>query len=122
MGLHVAQMTSQKGIRQCFDAVTINAAKVMHLKGHGLEVGCDASFVLLQARDQVEAIRLRANRLKVWKKGKLVAETAEVVARLWLAGWSSEVGFPSANPVCRAARQAALLPHGCAPATSAGYW
>lgn len=28
MGLHVAQMTSQKGIRQCFDAVTVNAAKV----------------------------------------------------------------------------------------------
>ncbi len=74
MGLHVAQMTSQKGIRQCFDAVTVNAAKVMHLQGYGLEVGCDASFVLLQARDAVEAIRLRANRLKVWKSGKLPGE------------------------------------------------
>jgi cytosine deaminase len=84
MGLHVAQMTSQKGIRQCFDAVTVNAAKVMHLQGYGLEVGCDASFVLLQARDPVEAIRLRANRLKVWKKGTLLAETAEVVAKLQL--------------------------------------
>ncbi len=30
----------------------------------------------------VEAIRLRANRLKVWRKGKLVAETAEVVENL----------------------------------------
>ena len=58
MGLHVAQMTSQKGIRACFDAVTTNAAKVMHLKGYGLEVGCDASFVLLQAKDTIEAIRL----------------------------------------------------------------
>lgn len=84
MGLHVAQMTSQKGIRQCFDAVTANAAKVMHLKGYGLEVGCDASFVLLQARDPVEAIRLRANRLKVWKKGVLLAETPEVAATLQL--------------------------------------
>src|SRR6476661_2351189 len=28
MGLHVAQMTSQQGIRQCFDAVTVNAAEV----------------------------------------------------------------------------------------------
>ncbi len=26
MGLHVTQMTSQKGIRACFDAVTVNAA------------------------------------------------------------------------------------------------
>lgn len=93
MGLHVAQMTSQKGIRQCFDAVTVNASKVMHLQGYGLDVGCDASFVLLQARDPVEAIRLRANRLKVWKKGKLLAQTPEVSAQLQLPGRSATTGF-----------------------------
>jgi hypothetical protein len=70
MGLHVAQMTSQKGVRACFDAVTTSAAKVMHLKEYGIEAGCDASFVLLQARDTIEAIRLRANRLKVWRRGR----------------------------------------------------
>src|SRR5471032_1556898 len=63
MGLHVAQMTGQAGIRQCFEAVTTNAARVMHLEGYGLAADCDASFVLLQARDAVEAIRLRATRL-----------------------------------------------------------
>ncbi|CDS52972.1 Cytosine deaminase [Polaromonas sp. CG9_12] len=93
MGLHVAQMTSQQGMRACFDAVTLNAAKVMHLKGYGLEVGCDASFVLLQARDAVEAIRLRANRLKVWRKGVLVAETPEVLTQLRVEGRPGEVGF-----------------------------
>jgi cytosine deaminase len=93
MGLHVAQMTSQKGIRQCFEAVTTNAAKVMHLNGYGMEVGCDASFVLLQAHNPVEAIRLRANRLKVWRKGKLLAETAEVVAKPHLTRRPNAVGF-----------------------------
>jgi cytosine deaminase len=93
MGLHVAQMTSQKGMRACFDAVTTHAAKVMHLEGYGLEPGCDASFVLLQARDPVEAIRLRANRLKVWKKGKLLAQTAEVVANLRLPQRPSTTSF-----------------------------
>jgi cytosine/creatinine deaminase len=93
MGLHVAQMTSQKGIRACFDAVTTNAAKVMHLQGYGLEVGCDASFLLLQARDPIEAIRLRANRLKVWRKGVLLAETPEVVARLRLPQRVSDTRF-----------------------------
>jgi cytosine/creatinine deaminase len=78
MGLHVAQMTSQAGIRACFDAITASAAKIMHLPGYGLAAGCDASFVLLQARDVVEAIRLRANRLAVYKRGRLLAETAEV--------------------------------------------
>jgi len=86
MGLHVAQMTGQDGIRACFDAVTVNAAKVMHLERYGIEAGCDASFVLLQAADPVDAIRLRANRLKVWKRGKLLGETAQVVSRLHLPG------------------------------------
>ena len=97
MGLYVAQMTSQKGIRQCFDAVTVNAAKVMHLPGYGLEVGCDASFVLLQARDAVEAIRLREHRLKVWKKGQLLAQTPEVVASLTVANRPSQTAFFKLN-------------------------
>jgi cytosine deaminase len=42
--------------------------------------------VLLQARDPVEAIRLRANRLKVWNKGALVAETAPIMPKLHLTG------------------------------------
>ena len=93
MGLHVAQMTSQTGIRQCFDAVTVNAAKVMHLQGYGLDVGCDASFVLLQARHTVEAIRLRANRLKVWKKGQLLAETPEAATNLHVANRPATTAF-----------------------------
>jgi cytosine/creatinine deaminase len=84
MGLHVAQMTSQSAMRQCFDAVTVNPAKLMHLRGYGIEKGCNADFVLLQARDPVEALRLRATRLKVFKRGKVIAETAPVVSRLSL--------------------------------------
>ncbi|MCD6078044.1 MAG: N-isopropylammelide isopropylaminohydrolase [Ramlibacter sp.] len=93
MGMHVAQMTSQKGIHACFEAVTVNAAKVMHLEGYGLAQGCDASFVLLQARNPGDAIRLRANRLKVWRKGKLLAAAPEQVARLDLPGRPADVRF-----------------------------
>jgi cytosine deaminase len=86
MGLHVAQMTSQRAVRQCFDAVTVHAARVMGLERYGLEAGCDASFVLLQARDPVEAIRLRAARLAVYRKGRRVAETPAATATLHLPG------------------------------------
>ncbi|MCY1312871.1 hypothetical protein D9M70_633380 [compost metagenome] len=79
-------MTGQAGIHQCFEAVTTRAARVMHLDGYGLEAGCDASFVLLQARDPVEAIRLRATRLKVFRKGRLLAETPATTAALHLPG------------------------------------
>ncbi len=92
MGLHVAQMTSQQGMHDCYSAVTTHAGKVMHLPGYGLAPGNDASFVLLQARDPIEAIRLRANRLKVWRKGKLLAETAKVTTRLQLAGRPTSAG------------------------------
>jgi cytosine deaminase len=86
MGLHVAQMTSQAGMRACFDAVTVNAAKVMGLSHYGIEAGQDASFVLLQARDPIEAIRLRATRLKVWRQGRLLSSMAPATAQLSLPG------------------------------------
>src|SRR4029079_18598031 len=71
MGLHVAHMTSQAGMRACFDAVPVNAAKIQQLHGYRIEPGCTADFVLRPARDPVEAIRLRAPRLRVYRGGKL---------------------------------------------------
>ncbi|MFT5706145.1 MAG: cytosine deaminase [Oceanospirillaceae bacterium] len=76
MGLHVAQMTSVKGMRQAFDAVTVNGAKVMGLEGYGLEPGCNADLVILQAANPIEAIQLKANRLFVIKSGKVIARSA----------------------------------------------
>lgn len=86
MGLHVAQMTSQDGMRACFDAVTANPARILGLDHFGLEVGKSADFVLLQARDPVEAIRLRAARLAVVRRGAIVARTPAATAALNLPG------------------------------------
>jgi len=93
MGLHVAQMTSQKAMRQCFDAITTNPARILQLQGYGIEKGCFADFVLLQARDPVEALRLKATRLKVFKRGKLLAETPAKTAALRLPGRPGETSF-----------------------------
>ena len=93
MGLHVAQMTSQAGMRHCFDAVTLNAARVMGLSGYGIAAGQDASFVLLQASDPIEAIRLRATRLKVWRKGQLLSDMAPTAAHLTLPGRPGATAF-----------------------------
>ena len=93
MGLHVAQMTSQAGMRQCFEAVTTNAARILQLDGYGLAPGCHADFVLLQARDSVEAIRLRATRLKVFRRGQLLAESVPASALLHLPGRPGHTAF-----------------------------
>ena len=86
MGLHVAQMTSQAQMRACFDAVTVNPARILGLQGYGIEVGAHADFVLLQARDPVEAIRLRASRLMVVRRGAVVARAPAATATLNLPG------------------------------------
>jgi len=93
MGLHVAQMTGQDAMRACFDAVTVNAARILHLDGYGIAPGNRADFVLLQARDPVEAIRLRATRLMVFRAGKLVAETPAATAVLHVPGRPGRVDW-----------------------------
>ena len=82
MGLHVAQMTSASAMQQCFEAVTTAPALLMHLHDWGIAPGKAAHMVLLQASNPTEAIRLRATRLKVWRAGKLVAESSPSVARV----------------------------------------
>ncbi|MCW5634835.1 MAG: amidohydrolase family protein [Rubrivivax sp.] len=93
MGLHVAQMTSQAAMRQCFDAVTTAPAGILQLEGYGLEPGNHADFVWLQAHDPVEAIRLRATRLAVYRRGRRIAATPLATASLALAGRPASVDF-----------------------------
>ncbi len=93
MGLHVAQMTSQAAMRQCFEMVTTVPARIMKLEGYGLAAGCNADFVLLQARDPVEAIRLRAARLKVFRRGKLIASSPAATANLALPNRGTQTSW-----------------------------
>lgn len=93
MGLHVAQMTSQAAMLQCFDAVTSAPARILRLEGYGLEPGCRADLVVLQAGDPVEAIRLRAARLWVVRAGRVIARTPPAVASLRVPGRRGQVDF-----------------------------
>lgn len=93
MGLHVAQMTGQDAMRQCFEAVTSAPARILQLPRYGLAPGCHADFVLLQARDPIEAIRLRATRLQVYRRGQLVASTPDASATLKLPQRPPQTAF-----------------------------
>jgi len=93
MGLHVAQMTGVDAINQCFAAVTSAPAKIMGLEGYGITPGCNADFVLLQAASPVEAIRLRATRLAVVRRGRIVARTPPGTATLDLPGRPPSTSF-----------------------------
>jgi cytosine deaminase len=93
MGLHVGQMTGIDEARSMFDAVTVNAARALQLEDYGLAPGCNADMVILQAADPVEAIRIRANRLFVIRRGEVVASTPEVSSEVRIMGGQSTVAF-----------------------------
>jgi len=86
MGLHVAQMTGVEQMQDCFHAITEVPAAILGLEGYGLEKGCNADLVILQAADPVEALRLKANRLFVIRRGRIISSSAPVEAELNLPG------------------------------------
>ena len=93
MGLHVAQMTGQEAMRACFAAITENPARILGLDGYGIAPGKNADLVVLQAADPVEAIRVRATRLLVMRRGKVIAETPPQTALLDLPGRPESADF-----------------------------
>jgi cytosine deaminase len=97
MGLHVAQMTGQDAMRACFDAVTRTPARILGLDGYGLAPGCHADLVMLGAGDPVEAIRLRAARRLVMRRGRIVSEAPAASAVLTLPGRPTQVDFRLAS-------------------------
>jgi len=98
MGLHVGQLSSRADMAWCYEAVTVNPARIMGLEGYGLEKGCNADMVLLQARDPIEAIRLSARRLAVIRRGRVISRRAPDIAELSLEGRPATVDPASYAP------------------------
>ncbi len=97
MGAHAGHMTGRQGMRDCFDSVTSTAADVMGLEGYGLEPGCNADLVVLQASDPAEAIRLQPPRLHVIRRGQEIATTAPQTTTLSLANRRVELDYAGAH-------------------------
>ncbi len=93
MGLHVAQMTGQEAMHSCFLAVTETPASILGLEGYGIAPGCHADLVLLDAGSPVEAIRLRAARRLVMRRGVVVSEAPRAAATLNLPGRPAHTCF-----------------------------
>ena len=91
MGLHVGQLSSRADMDWCFDAVTANSAKIMGLSDYGVAKGCDANFIILQANDKIEAIRLRAHRLAVVRRGAIISKSQPLTHSLLRRGSSQLV-------------------------------
>lgn len=98
MAVHVAQMASIADKQAIFDIVTHGNARAMGLEDYGLHKGCHADLVILQARDPVEALRLKANRLTVIRRGKIIAQTPPRQSALMLDGRPATVDAATYAP------------------------
>src|SRR5262245_47450590 len=78
MAAHLAKLDQMAWL---LDLITINPARAIGLKDHGLAEGCRADLVVLDAADPAQAITEQAEKLWVFKAGRIVARnvrTSEV--------------------------------------------
>lgn len=68
----VAQLGTPSELEQVFRMGTCNGAKLMRLQGYGLEPGCKADMVLLDADNPATALLSQAEKLFVMKGGNIV--------------------------------------------------
>jgi cytosine deaminase len=74
-------------------AVTETPARILGLRDYGIAPGRYADLVLLDAGGPVEAIRLRAGRRLVLRRGQVVSEAPPARASLHLPGRPDSVDF-----------------------------
>jgi cytosine/creatinine deaminase len=72
LAIHAAHLTSPSQRRTALDLITTQPAKILGLQNYGLEIGCQADMVILDAYDLESALAMMAPRLRVYKAGKLV--------------------------------------------------
>lgn len=81
-GIHITQMMSPKEIEQALDLVTVNGAKAMNLSNqYGLEKGKPANFIILDAKNALDAVCERVGILASIRNGEYLVkkEPAAVV-------------------------------------------
>jgi cytosine deaminase len=72
---HTAQLTYVPELETVMDMVTVNGARTMRLEGYGVEPGCRADLVLVDATSVHEALRMIPPRRLVFYGGRLLAES-----------------------------------------------
>ena len=78
-GLHCGHMMRVPEINRGLDFITKNGAKTLKLSdGYDMKVGNDASFIVLDAQNEFEAIRERAQVILSIRKGEVLVEKTPV--------------------------------------------
>jgi cytosine deaminase len=92
MLVHVAQMTGRAELFRAYEMVTTNPARAAEVE-YGVKEGRAANFVVFDAADEAEAIRLRPAARWVVRNGRVVAETQPARSVVHVDGDARPVTF-----------------------------
>ena len=90
---HTAHLSGNKDLLNLFDMITVNAAKTLNLKDYGIEVGNSANFIILDAKDEREAIRLTSEVLYAFKNGNMILKTTPAKRNLQIKNKNYNINF-----------------------------
>jgi cytosine deaminase len=94
MAVHVAQMTGREEMRSVFHMVTDGGARTLNIQDrYGIEVGKPADLIVLDADDELDALRRQSVVKLVLSKGTVVAQAAPAQRRVMLNGGERIVDF-----------------------------
>lgn len=97
MGAHCLQMMGAAQAETLLEMVTSRGAAVLNIDDYGIEIGKPADFVVLQAADAMEALRLKPTRLHVFRRGEMIASTPPAECTVNLGGKKQQVTFQLRN-------------------------
>jgi len=83
MGLHVCQLMGYEEINAGLDLITHHSARTLQLPDYGIEVGHDASLVILPAESGFDAVRRQVPVRYSLRRGTVVAETKPAESEIY---------------------------------------
>ena len=75
MTVHLAQMTGLSEIDACFEMITSNSARTLHLQDYGIQTGHPANIVVLNAATPFDALRYQVQPRYVISQGRVISQT-----------------------------------------------
>lgn len=77
--IHISHLMSVEQIWNALDYITVNGAKTLHLSDYGIREGSSASFIVIDAPNEFEAVRERAGIIRSVRKGMTIFEKKPAV-------------------------------------------
>lgn len=92
--MHYAHLSGYDQIYELYDMITNYSAKTLGISNeYGIEVGKPADMIILNAKDEMDAIRLMSECLYVLRKGKVVSQTKPSISEVIFNGKRENIDF-----------------------------